>query len=531
MPAAAAIVAARHKEQRKHLHAHQVTASAELPGVGAGGGGSTSLHHAALQLALDDHSQPTTPTASHPASPAAEKSVKFVELPEIKETTPNKKRRPSTGSGMAAVMRQVSSVATLAKISEAERRAQLEGLRFPWFWRYQLEARWFYKHIRVQVTVAALIAGNFLVNMIEKQIDPKGTEYVDTFKAFELFFNIAFTIELLVNMYAFWCKRFWSSGWNIFDVIVVSIGILTTTEAPLPGPFKLLRIMRAFRVFRLFKRVESLRQILASLARAMPGVINAFIILMLVMSIYAMLAVDFFKDFGNDGVYINESGGEVEPFATFRGQGWGNEYYGNFMKSLYTQFQVLMGDAWSEACVRVLIHRKEDWQIQIASGLFYTSFVIVNAIVLVNVVVAVLLEKMMGGKDDEADQDQRHSQVHGSHTGVEGKSEQVVVAKDVAEIKADLADVRANLESVLLAIGGLRQVPPAESVVASEAEPSPGQAAALQGQLPGQVADSSEMMILGLSASKAGGQQMRSSSGSLAEQDITHLQGEQSPHH
>ena len=55
----------------------------------------------------------------------------------------------------------------------------------------------------------------------------------------------------------------------------------------------MLRIIRALRVFRIFKRVKSLRKILESVVRAIPGVINAFLIMLMVMCIYAMLAVDF----------------------------------------------------------------------------------------------------------------------------------------------------------------------------------------------------------------------------------------------
>ena len=50
---------------------------------------------------------------------------------------------------------------------------------------------------------------------------------------------------------------------------------VATFTAPTPG---LLRLMRAFRVFRLFKRVESLRKIMQSLGKAVPGVANAFFI-------------------------------------------------------------------------------------------------------------------------------------------------------------------------------------------------------------------------------------------------------------
>merc|ERR1719247_1534795 len=99
-------------------------------------------------------------------------------------------------------------------------------------------------------------------------------------------------------MYGHWARAFWCSGWNIFDVVVVTIGIVNTVKLPLPSAFSLLRMMRAFRVFRLFKRVASLNKIIVAIARAVPGVLNAFLILAIVMSIYAILAVEFYHDMG-----------------------------------------------------------------------------------------------------------------------------------------------------------------------------------------------------------------------------------------
>jgi len=438
--------------------------------------GTTSTDLTALQRA-----EASDTIASFPPSPGNEKCVKFAETPLIQEC-------PAQGRSPSDAIRPAPSITTMAQITPEDIERHLRGLRFPWFWRYQLQAGCFYKNIRVQISVAVLIAGNFVVNIIEKQIDPRGTKYTDVFYVFELFFNIAFTFELLVNMYAFWFRKFWKSGWNVFDVIVVSIGILTTSQVPLPGPFSLLRIMRAFRVFRLFKRVESLNLILVSLAKAMPGVVNAFVLLFIVMSIYAMLAVEFFKDFADDRLFLNESGGEIS-LETPRGQRFGDEYYGNFMKSFYTLFQVLMGDSWSEASVRVLIHRQEDWTIQVATGLFFTSFVIVNGIVLVNVVVAVLLEKMMAKPEFSNDVAAPESRTVESSTPV--LPPEVVIDKDVATMKADLLDVREQLERVLLAIGGVRRAgsPEYSGTVA--------QGGALQGHLPGQVADLAEMALLG----------------------------------
>merc|ERR1712113_906991 len=44
----------------------------------------------------------------------------------------------------------------------------------------------FYNSLKVQFVVALLIGANFLTNIVEKEIDPAGTKYKDTFQWFEL---------------------------------------------------------------------------------------------------------------------------------------------------------------------------------------------------------------------------------------------------------------------------------------------------------------------------------------------------------
>jgi hypothetical protein len=250
----------------------------------------------------------------------------------------------------------------------------------------------FYNSVHVQVFVAVLIGANFLTNIVEKEIDPHGEIYSPTFGGFELFYNICFTIELGVNMYAHWLGPFWKSSWNVFDVIVVSIGIINTLNLPLPAAFSMLRMMRAFRVFRLFKRVHSLNKIIVAIIHAIPGVVNAFLILAIVMSIYAILAVEFYYEIGDD---CNDPGGD-ERWKTPRGYCVGKEYFGTFTKSLYSFFQVLTGESWSEMVARPAIWYFYDDPIRaVGSGLFFVSYVLITAFVLTNVVVAVLLDKMV----------------------------------------------------------------------------------------------------------------------------------------
>ena len=161
----------------------------------------------------------------------------------------------------------------------------------------------FYNRGIVQGFVAAVICGNFVVTILEKEYDPYPPElqrWNPTWVALDYTFNIIFLVELMVNMYGSLWKEFWGSGWNIFDTIVVLVGVLTMSKAPL-GPFSDLKMLRAFRVFRLFKRIPALRKIITSLMRSIPGVMNAFIIMLIVMSIYSILAVDYLKPFGDSG--------------------------------------------------------------------------------------------------------------------------------------------------------------------------------------------------------------------------------------
>lgn len=275
------------------------------------------------------------------------------------------------------------------------------------FWKYQRRVAVAYVNVKAQLAVAALICGNFLVNIMEKWIDPCGDKHKDVWRGTDLFFNLIFFMELLINMYGFWFIRFWTSAWNVFDTVVVSIGVLDIFQVPLPGPLSLLRMMRAFRVFRLFKRVKSLKKILDSLAHALPSHVNSFGILFLVMCIYAILAVDFFMNYGVDGYYVNNLQESIEV-TTGRGLTFGYDYFGNFGLSLFTMFQVITGDSWSEAVARPLVYG-EDSFLAFGSVLYFISFQLLCGVVLINVTIAILLEKMVDDGSEKMEEAQRNA--------------------------------------------------------------------------------------------------------------------------
>ena len=323
-----------------------------------------------------------------------------------------RKRRPKAGSGAEDTettrrrARRVEKARRIHAHDLAERQKTPLG-RFS-LTMHQPAVRRLYLNPNVQVFIAVLIVGNFLSNIVEKQIDPQGTRFRSNWFLLETFWNIVFIIELIWNMYGCfyltqWNGNFFNSGWNLFDFTVVAVSIPLMTGTDLGPVFGQLRMLRAFRVFRLFKRVKSLNKIIVSLGHAVPGILNAALVQLIVMCIYAILGVDLFSNLGKneDGNMLNIDDTNF-TIITSRGLTYGEEYYGNFFRSLYTLFQVLTGESWSEVIARPAIFGKDiEWR----SAMFYVSFVILCGIVLVNVAVAVLLEKMVDTEPPPEDDD------------------------------------------------------------------------------------------------------------------------------
>ena len=294
--------------------------------------------------------------------------------------------------------------------------------------RYQPQVRAMYASLRTQSFVAVLIMLNFVANVVEKELDPQGTQAPRVWRAMEHSFNAIFLVELLVNMYSYWFWQFWISKWNQFDFVVVCVGCVSFAIT-LDGPLKLLRTLRAFRVFRLFKRIESLNKIVLMISTAVPGVASAFLVMLLMISIYAMVAVEFFSTFGTAPpqevaasgssllappsapgtpvasladeasytcAYSNINGGVVDAESA-RGLCFGAEYFGTFTRAWFTLFQVLTGESWSEVIARPVLFGWKDYDplSSFLSALFFVSFVLINTFILFNVFVAVLLDKMV----------------------------------------------------------------------------------------------------------------------------------------
>jgi len=124
---------------------------------------------------------------------------------------------------------------------------------------------------------------------------------------------------------------------------------------------------------------------------------NGIILVLVVQCIYASLACDLFGD-----LYCGDRYSDFPDDLRFtsRGSCFGSEYYGNFLLSFYTMFQIITGESWSEAAVRPVTHFYcNEGSLFECFGVcgFFISFICVTSIVLLNVFAVCLVDAYAEG--------------------------------------------------------------------------------------------------------------------------------------
>ena len=110
---------------------------------------------------------------------------------------------------------------------------------------YQDTVHKYYNNPLIVFLVAGCIVGNFLVNIIEKEIDPWGDLYRACGWA-RLGIQHHLLVELIANIYS--CGgplELWKVPWNVFDFVIVAVGVVLMTGIDLGSGNKLKLLARS----------------------------------------------------------------------------------------------------------------------------------------------------------------------------------------------------------------------------------------------------------------------------------------------
>ena len=113
-----------------------------------------------------------------------------------------------------------------------------------------------------------------------------------------MFFTIAFLVELVMKVYGFGCKKYCADNYNLFDCFIV---IMSYVELAVPagegegGGLGMLKTFRLLRIFKIIKSWDSVKDLLGAIGESIGPIINLGILIMLFLFIFALLCKNFFK--------------------------------------------------------------------------------------------------------------------------------------------------------------------------------------------------------------------------------------------
>ena len=183
-----------------------------------------------------------------------------------------------------------------------------------------------------------------------------------------------FVVELILKLIVF-RHRFFRDGWNIFDLIIVVISLMPATQG-----LKVIRTLRVLRILRLLSAIPSMRVVITGLLKAIPGMLSAIALLLIVIYVFAILATQLFGETCYQGYLSND--------CTY--------FFGSLPESLYTLFQIMTLESWSHGIVRPIadVFPWARW--------FFVVYVTVTAFAALNLFIGVVVNAMDSANTEDA---------------------------------------------------------------------------------------------------------------------------------
>ncbi|EJZ77745.1 TPA: ion transporter, partial [Pasteurella multocida] len=174
-----------------------------------------------------------------------------------------------------------------------------------------------------------------------------------------------FVVEILLKLLA-WRSSFFKSGWNIFDLLIIIVCMI-----PMPT-LSILRALRVLRVFRILSAFNKTRRLITALLNALPSMFSVIFLLFLFFYIYSILCTHLF--------------GSEFP-----------KYFGSLPKSVFSLFQIMTFESWSESIVRPVMN------IYPYAGVIFISFIFITSYCILNLVVGIIVTSMQAEAVDNCD--------------------------------------------------------------------------------------------------------------------------------
>ncbi|MDP8910458.1 MAG: ion transporter [Actinomycetota bacterium] len=217
-------------------------------------------------------------------------------------------------------------------------------------------------------------------------------------------FLLFFVVELALRLASYGSRpqRFFRDGWNIFDFVVVGAAFV-------PGireSSTLLRLARLLRIVRVVRLLPELRVLTLAVARSLPPLFSMSVLTALILFVYGMVGWLLYD--------------EHDP------QRWGD-----IGRAMLTLFVVLTLENFP-------VYLERGMEIHPWSFVYFVSFVLVAAFIIVNLLIGVVLNSMEEARQIHAREDLRAR-------GLDAGDEEAAIATRIAALRTAIAELEHEL--------------------------------------------------------------------------------------
>jgi len=235
------------------------------------------------------------------------------------------------------------------------------------------------------------IMATIIANIVQMAVSYQGQPmwYTQILEGINYIFTVIFLVEATLKIIAYGWSYF-GTGWNKFDFFVVCSSLLDIvmdqmdaedmqTLAVGPQLAKILRVLRVTRVLRLAGKNEGLQALMQTITMSVGSLANVFLLLVLVLFIFSILAVFFFQGLN--------SGEVIDEYKNFN----------NFGESFLLLFAISTGEDWNK-----LMYDCVDTPPNCVQGdtcgsslapAFYIVFVMIVSNVMLNLFILVIIQQ------------------------------------------------------------------------------------------------------------------------------------------
>ncbi|XP_031253389.1 two pore calcium channel protein 1 [Pistacia vera] len=298
--------------------------------------------------------------------------------------------------------------------------------RFPLVYRspFSEKLKAFVRSPKFGYIITFILVVNLAAVIVETMLDIENSSGQKVWQEVEFVFGWIYVLEMALKVYSFGFENYWRDGQNRFDFLItwiIVIGETITFVSPNSLTFlsngewiRYLLLARMLRLIRILMHVQRYRAFLATFLTLIPSLMPYLGIIFCVLCIYCSLGVQIFGGIVNVGnTKVEETDLADDDYLLFN--------FNDYPNGMVTLFNLLVMNNWQDWMQSYKELTGTSWTL-----VYFISFYLINVVLLLNLIVAFILEAFFAELEcEEDDKDGRSKERRRYVVGAKTRSQRV----------------------------------------------------------------------------------------------------------